>query len=131
MSSFSRELFYVVVVRSDIPYQSAFSVGCFVFLCLCPTFLCELTPKWRHILFLRVRMFSHLIDVNRRARQCSQSRSRLLSGNVTIPANVHQSDETQLELRDASVGVFGISAQHTNFWGSLLTVHPFDVNLCL
>lgn len=132
MSSFCRELFHVVVVGVTFHISPLSVSAVFVlFLCFCPTFLCEVTPKRLHILFPRVRMFSHLIDVNRRPRQCSQSQSWLFSGNVTIPTNVHQSDETQLKFTDALVGVFGISAQHYSFWGSLLTVHPLDSNLCL
>ena len=84
---FSHNLSSVVIFWNGIPYQSAFSVKFVCVFLFLSDFLCEVAPD---IPFMC--LCYHLIDVNWRPRQCSQSESWPLSGNVTIPIHVHQSD---------------------------------------
>lgn len=83
-------LLSVVLFWNDIPYQPTFSVNCTVVLFSMgghPKHGIHATVKYPAD--VSVFMFYHLIDVN---WECSQSKSWLLPGDVTIPKNVHQSD---------------------------------------
>lgn len=140
MYLFSFNLSAVIIFWSDIPYRPAFIVqSLFYFSVLSDFFffiLCEITPK--HGVHASVNHCVHVCVCVLSLYWCeSEGASVQPVEKLAIVwqcdhsyVYIHQSDSTQHKFRDASVGVYGILAQHAKvFWGLFLIVHPLDIRL--